>query len=189
MSGGRSKSAKPAQAAEAASPRAADVRGTASPVEVRSLAVEAVRLRWEIAAEAVRAACPDFAIDAKSERVMLEWTVPMASGREASGVLSDGANARAELVDPVSGSRLAIAVVTPSRDDLAGPVKWMVDGDLHHLEIDGLLSATVRASKGVVGAGTAVEVLYARTELLARMGLPGGRYEVLRIGSDEKSRP
>lgn len=189
MSAGPSKAPKVAQA-EASSPRAADVRGSASPVEVRP-AVEAVRLRWEISAEAVRAACPDFKIDAKSERVMLEWTVPMAGGKEASGVLTDGANARAELVDPASGSRLAIAVVTPSRDDLTGPVKWLVDGDLHHLEIDGLLSATVRPSKAGAGAGAGagVEVLYARTELLARMGLPGGRYEVLRIGSDEKSRP
>lgn len=125
-----------------------------------------VTLRWEVSAAALRAARPDLPVPAGAAFVRLEWRVP--------GAMRAGLEARAELVD-AAGGRLALAAVAPAPDDLAGPITWTHDGDLSHVDIDGLLYATVRWAPSGEAA-----VLYARTTLLERLGLAGGRYEVLR---------
>ncbi len=52
-----------------------------------------------------------------------------------------------------------------------GSGTWMRDAELWHLDIPGLLVVSLREQPG------GVEVLYARTGLLTRLGVEGGRYE------------
>ncbi|MCC6675629.1 MAG: hypothetical protein IT436_00670 [Phycisphaerales bacterium] len=149
-------------------PRAGDLLTTK--VRIDRAAPARLALRWEVAAAAV----PEATLARSPARyITLEWTVPLEpAGR--------GGEARAELVDPSTGARAVLAVVTASRDDLAGPVRCTSDGDLRHIEIDGLLTATLRVPPpGAESPGPAVQVLYARTSLLGQLEIPGGRYELI----------
>lgn len=176
----------PPNLAQLATQRAGRLAGPAriEPAEARH-----ITLRWEIAAQAVPEHARPAPAAAKSVRLnghaappaparpgpylMLEWTVPLEiePGR--------GAQARAEMVDPATGDRVVLATVARAPDDLAGPVRITRDEDLRHIEIDGLLSATLRIGPGLDGpAGPAlIRVLYARTSLLTQLGIAGGRYE------------
>lgn len=153
-------------------PAAADLLTT--PVRLDRAAPPRVVLRWEIAAAALHDPMPGPGrrTAPRSGSVYLEWSLPLGA--------AEAAEARAELIDPATGRRETLAVVAPSRDDLAGPVRCSGDGDLHHTEIDGLLSATLRVHQAHHGTpGPSAHVLYARTTLLARLGVPGGRYELI----------
>lgn len=133
-----------------------------------------VILRWEIAAASV----PESVIPrGAAPFLMLEWSLPITLTPTGRGEPGRAAEARAEMVNPQTGARAVLAVVAPSRDDLAGPVRCTVEQDLHHIEIDGLLSATLRIRPGGGDGPASVQVLYARTTLLAQLGIPGGRYE------------
>jgi len=74
------------------------------------------------------------------------------------------ATVQARILD---GTR-AIPLQTPPTQ-----AQWIQDSiaGVWHLDIDGILKLTVRQSEG------RIEALYARTELLTRTGLAGGRYE------------
>lgn len=149
-------------------PRAGDL--LTSTARVDRAAPARVALRWELAAAAV----PESALAKSPARyITLEWIVPLEpAGR--------GGEARAELLDPSTGARAVLAVVAASPDDLAGPVRCTSDGDLRHIEIDGLLTATLRVTPAAADSpGPAVQALYARTALLMRLGIPGGRYELI----------
>lgn len=156
-----------------------------SPVRVDRAAVPCLRIRWEIDASSIPgwdgpdAPSPSGAAAAAgpARAVTLEWIVTAAPDARRE--------ARAELHEARLARRTPLAVVSASRDDLATPVRCTTDDDLHHIEIEGLLTATLRvlpASETGAGldheAGPSVQVLYARTSLLAQLGVPGGRYEV-----------
>lgn len=131
-------------------------------------------LRWEISAAAVsEAVLPREG----AAFLFLEWEVPFAPGRTTPDARAE---ARAHLVNPRTGARLALAVVAAGPDDLAGPVRCTSEKDLHHVEIDGLLSASVRvrAAGDAEPARAEPQLLYARTSLLSRLAIPGGRYEL-----------
>lgn len=85
---------------------------------------------------------------------VLELELPRRGGVENGAI-------RARIVD---GST---CVAIPAH----GSGRWVRESGLWHLEVAGLLCVCVRES------GDAVEVLYASTELLGRVGLEGGRYE------------
>jgi hypothetical protein len=50
-----------------------------------------------------------------------------------------------------------------------GRARWLSADGLRHLDLPGVLSISLRAES--------LRVLYARTDLVATLGLPGGRYE------------
>lgn len=149
------------------------------PVQV---AVEPVCLvvRWAISADAWRAARPDPALDPKTDEVWMEWTIALLPGANPA--------ARCEVVDPITAARAVLVVVAPSRDDLHTPVRWRADEDLRHVAVEDMLHVTIRAESGT-GPGDAARVLYARTTMLARLGLPGGRYEVAGASWVKSNRP
>ncbi len=111
----------------------------------------ALTIRWPIAAAGLNGRIG--AAAGGGEEVVLEWT--FAPGRGAG----------AALFGPTGPGR-------PLRAVEHGRVVWLHDGPggLEHVDIAGLLSATFR-----VDESGAVDVLYARTELLAELGVPGGR--------------
>ena len=126
--------------------------GCAGPVEVRPRL--ALVLRWSLSPEAAVAAGLIGAAEAAEP--VLELRLPW-----------DG---------PVDGVE-AVLVKGEQREGLgleAAPAgAWMEDGrsGLRHLDLPGLVRVTAR------GAGPEIEVLYARTEVLGRLGLAGGRYD------------
>jgi hypothetical protein len=111
-------------------------------------------LRWSLSREAAVAA--GLVAAAEADEPVLELLAPWA-GR-------------------VEGVR-AILVRGGDRDELAlegAPAgAWIEDeaGGLRHLDLSGVLRVTARPTD------TGVEVLYARTEVLGRLGLAGGRYD------------
>lgn len=111
---------------------------------------------WTIERRAVLAAQPDLAFDRRSRRPV---ELRIQFGAEAS--------AFAELVDPQAGVRTPI--------ELASPRVTFVDaGPYTHVEIvagaESVLGATVKIE------GASARLLYARTGLVARLGIKGGRY-------------
>lgn len=125
----------------------------------RPLRVEAtLRVRWLISRSAVATARPDLVRRDSGEPVVLEMLAAAADGRWAcEAALVDGGR-RDEI--PVSASESGAW----SRDAETG---------LEHLEVPGVLHATYRR------AGGGVRLLYVRTPLLAALGIPGGRYELI----------
>lgn len=85
--------------------------------------------------------------------VALPWDVPTVTTIAAAVI--DGERRREMALEPVA------------------PGHWIVDeaNGLRHLDLPGLVRVSMRWTDG------AVQVLYARTEVLARLGLPGGRYD------------
>jgi hypothetical protein len=130
-----------------------------SAVDVSAPVLESVTIRWSLSRHALRAAKPGIPILAGlSEHgpdLELRWKLNL-----------DDSRAVATLADAGADQVLAQA-----------SCRHTIDGDLIHVECaDGsltLLSATLR-----VGDGDA-RVLYATTALLAKLGLGGGRYEVM----------
>jgi hypothetical protein len=113
-------------------------------------------LRWSLSRPAAAAATlvEDQAGPAPALEVRLPW------GGACAGRVS------ARLIDGDRTERLAL--------EAAAGGAWTLDDatGLRHLDLPGLLRITARA------AAKGVEVLYARTELLAGLGLPGGRYDL-----------
>ncbi len=122
--------------------------------------LDSVTIRWSLSRHALRAAKAGISpmLTSLSEHgpdLELRWKLRL-----------DDARAVATLVDAGAEQLMAQA-----------SCRHTIDGDLLHVECaDGspvLLSATLR-----IGDGDA-RVLYATTSLLAKLGLGGGRYEVM----------
>jgi hypothetical protein len=127
-------------------------------------ALETVTIRWSLSRQALRSAKVSPALGAAVSRIGevgpdldLRWTLDL-----------DESHGAATLVDPATGSTTQLSHAS---------FRHTIDGDLSHFEArDGatvLLTATVRTGD------TDARVLYARTSLLAALGLGGGRYEVM----------
>src|SRR5262245_7743045 len=120
--------------------------------------LESVTIRWSVSRQAIRASKRPRAIAVSEQGPELElvWELGLESGQ-----------AEAVLRDPAANARETLA---------HGAVHWTTDDDLVHIEArngaDMLLLATVRVEGGTP------RVLYARSPLLAALGLGGGRYEV-----------
>jgi hypothetical protein len=118
----------------------------------------------------------------QAEELVLTWSISRA-GAAACGMVQNGAGL------PV---RLELRTGAPRRNSRAVITARVVDGDVStvlptpeaagtwiedsiagvwHLDVEGLLKLTIRQSP------EKTEALYARTQLLAKAGLGGGRYE------------
>jgi hypothetical protein len=139
------------------------VAATTRRVSVAPPALETVAIRWSLSRAALRASKTHAkfapvvtAISEAGPDLELCWQLDLETDR-----------AGALLRDP-AGAEHALA---------RGSLHHSLDGDLLHAEVDEggetLLAATVRIS------GADARVLYARTSLLAALGLGGGRYEVM----------
>ena len=127
-------------------------------MNVTAPALESVTIRWSLSRHALRAAKPVIKLPTLSEHgpdPELCWKLHLDDSRAVATLADAGA-------EPV----LAQA-----------SCRHIIDGDLMHVEcVDGstvLLSATLRTGEGDA------RVLYATTMLLAKLGLGGGRYEVI----------
>lgn len=133
---------------------------TRRPVSLPSAApaLESITIRWSVSRQALRESnrAPAMALSEQGPELELLWELGLESGR-----------AQAALRDPATGARGPLAHAA---------VRWTADEDLVHIEArdgaDVLLLATVRVE------GETPRVLYARSPLLATLGLGGGRYEV-----------
>lgn len=92
---------------------------------------------------------------------MLELSVPWGPG----GAVGDSSDLRAGVLDGPVRHELSLEAVRPGA--------WAYDAasDLHHLELPGLAQVSIRVTPQTI------QVLYARTEVLGRLGLAGGRYD------------
>jgi hypothetical protein len=118
--------------------------------------------------------------------VVLTWSISRA-GAVACGLAENqtGPAVRLEIVIPPPGGAPAQLTARVLDGDRAIPLEgphgtsqWIEDTirGVWHLDVDGVLKLTVRQQAGGQQAGT-IEALYARTELLSRAGVAGGRYE------------
>ena len=120
-----------------------------------------LELRWAIAGDALGRARPDLSIGASGGAATLCWQVEV---RRTGHGLRIG-QAEATLQD-ASGASCRIEQAATPADAHA-----VEDGDLLHVDLPGVLVATVRTSPG------RARVLYARTAILERLGLAPGAYE------------
>lgn len=118
----------------------------------------------------------------KAEELVLTWSISRA-GAAACGMVQNGTG------QPV---RLELRISAPRRNTRASIGARVVDGEIStnlaasdasalwiedsiagvwHLDVEGLLKLTIRQTP------EKTEALYARTQLLAKAGLGGGRYE------------
>ena len=75
---------------------------------------------------------------------------------------------------PVNGRSLRAWLVDGAARrpvEAGGEGAWVRDSDLSHLDLPGVLAVSLHHGR------CGISVLYARTGLLARLGLEGGRYE------------
>lgn len=133
-------------------------------VNIPATGMELVTIRWSLSRAALRAANHERRCDPllsgiaeQGPDLELRWRVSLGD-----------TSAEALLFDPVTAAEHAL---------LKGALRHTRDGDLLHIEVrDGSetpLAATVRTS------GTESRVIYAKTTILALLGLRGGRYEVI----------
>jgi hypothetical protein len=99
-------------------------------------------------------------VDGDAEPI-LELRVPWGPG----GQVHDAADVRARVLDGPASQELTLEAVRPGG--------WMCEPGtgLHHLDLPGLAQVSARID------GRGVAILYARTEVLGRLGLAGGRYD------------
>jgi len=140
---------------------------------------------------------PDTSTNIGPEVVIRSGVAPVP--RQASGLLlawsiSRSAAKACGLVTGESGPsvRLEVCIGAPANQSASSLEARVLDGDrasplatpqargtwiqdsirgVWHLDIEGLLKLTIRRTEGLI------EALYARTELLSRAGIAGGRYE------------
>ena len=135
-----------------------------------------VAVRWEISRAAIHATRPDLVsaglneaslVGASTAPVLLEWRVDL----HESGAVA----AHASLFDPTC-NRIAPLLSTSSSlfAQGQGPT-WIEEGLMLHVDIPGLLMLSFRTGDRLDDRKGGL--LYARTSVLADLGLPGGRYE------------
>lgn len=125
-------------------------------------------MRWEISRAALAASRPDLVSSVDSAAaVLLEWRVDL----HATGSVT----AHASLFDPTCNHTTPL--LSTSSSLLAGGCEptWIQDGSMLHVDLPNLLMLSIRIGERV-GKGIGA-LLYARTSLLADLGLSGGRYE------------
>lgn len=127
-----------------------------------------VTVRWEISRAAIHASRPDLVpaevpVAVSGAPVLLEWRVDL----HETGTVT----AHASLFDPTCDRMTPLLSTSSSLYSLGEGPTWIEDGSMLHIDIPGLLKLSFRSSEGN-GA-----LLYARTNVLADLGLPGGRYE------------
>jgi hypothetical protein len=126
---------------------------------------------------------PELVVRARgiTRRLGFRWSVSPGAAAQA-GLCTPGAREvslvlAVEIQRGTGPGRATAVSAALVRDGLASPVEFAgasgtAVGDpetgVLHIDIDGFLHATLREPDAV---------LYARTPLLARLGLPGGRYE------------
>jgi hypothetical protein len=139
-------------------PTAVTARRASVSVPAAAPALESVAIRWSVSRRALRESKrpPAMTLAEQGPELDLCWELDLESGQ-----------GRAVLCDPATGARQTLA---------QAPVRWTADQELIHIEArdnaEMLLLATLRVE------GDAARVLYARSPLLAALGLGGGRYEV-----------
>lgn len=132
-------------------------------------------------------------------RTAQKHAIEVVAGRQAPGTIrlmwsiSRAGAVACGLVDHTGGPSVQLEISIPAPQRHQGPLSARVlDGDrvivlegphgqgqwiedsirgVWHMDVDGILKLTIRVSSD------RVEALYARTELLSRAGIPGGRYE------------
>jgi hypothetical protein len=110
-------------------------------------AAATLSFRWTVSPDAARAAgLSAIPSEAPAVEVVVPWTGDV---RTATAEFIDGPHRRELAVPPTTGA-------------------WTSSDGMHHLDLPGVLTLSVRAK----GAG--VEVVYARTPLLAALRIPGG---------------
>jgi hypothetical protein len=125
-------------------------------------AARRLRLRWSVSGEAA-AACGLTPEGTRQAWLELEVDVQRRDGATratsvSAAVLFHGRASPVEIA-PATGAAITDA-----------------ETGLTHIDIDGFIHATLRGES---------DVLYARTPLLSRLGLPGGRYECEGLSSRE----
>jgi hypothetical protein len=117
-----------------------------------------VTLRWRISGDAIRALRPDLDVGEGDAALCIRVT------------LDERARPRR-----VCASRATLesahAVACPI-EHAQGPGAWWRDDPMIHIDVQGLVCATIRARQG-----EPAKLLYARTPLLAAIGLPPGVYD------------
>lgn len=123
---------------------------------------------WEISRAALAAIRPDLVSSVDSAAaVLLEWRVE----RHATGTVT----AQASLVDPACNQTTPLLSTTTPLFARGCEPTWIEEGSMLHIDLPDLLMLSVRIGERVGNRNSAL--LYARTSLLAELGLPGGRYE------------
>jgi hypothetical protein len=96
---------------------------------------------------------------------VLRWRLPRTNDGQAG----------LELRLSPTGRTAVRAILRGEQRDRTIPIRargqWLSADGLRHLDIPGILSISLRPE------ALGVRVLYARTDLVATLGLPGGRYE------------
>src|SRR4051812_44275400 len=101
-------------------------------------------------------------------RLTLSWSIPRAPGsRSLLEITIEGESARASLVD--DGRRTTLAGPTPVA------LIFEPEHNLWHADAPALIAATWRQQDG-----GPPQVLFARTPLLQKLGIPGGTAELAR---------
>jgi hypothetical protein len=118
-------------------------------------AARTVVIRWSIARAAAAGAWPHLIAPA-GPPVLLEWHI----GRSPDAPIDALGSAR--LSDTAREAPIPVLCLT-------APARIIADHGMEHIDIPGLLSATIHSDG---------RVLYARTSLLGAWGLRGGRYQV-----------
>lgn len=113
--------------------------------------------------------------------IVLSWSISR-DGALACGLVevATGPAVRLEIIVPSPGGAAAQPGARVLDGDRVVPLEgphgsgqWIEDSirSVWHLDVDGVLKLTIRRHTD------RIEALYARTELLARAGVAGGRYE------------
>ncbi len=127
----------------------------------RPVAAPSIRIAWTVAIEALKAARPDLAIDPRASAATITWII--APGGEATATLEvDAAPINFPLVPVGLGADATI-------DE---PTRTL------HVRVPGLLDLVLDHDPASTAAGVNPAILYARTSLLAAIGLPGGSYRL-----------
>lgn len=108
---------------------------------------------WDVAGDAIRGT--------------LEWRIRDTAPDDAAAIIA------AAIWRPHDGPPRTLASLTAAPDDAAAIERSTDSRGLEHFDIPGLLTLTFRRAPG----GDSARVLYARTPLLATLGVRGGRVD------------
>lgn len=130
-------------------------------LDPRPVVAPAIRVAWTVSVEALRAARPDLTIDPRARDATLTWTI--APGGDATAALEvDAMPINFPLVPAALGADATIDAPTRTLQ----------------VRVPGLLDLVLDHDPASDAAGINPAILYARTSLLAAIGLPGGSYRL-----------
>jgi hypothetical protein len=115
-------------------------------------------------------------------RLVVRWEIGGGASWLEVGIAVSGHWGGAMRVDGVEGALISGDEVRAIEFE-SGAGSWVQDGELVHIDVPGAVQVTVRGElelgrETLAGEGP-LRVMYARTTALERLGIEGGRYEVV----------